>query len=247
MIILKTPQEIEKIREASRIVAKVLRNIEKEIVPGVRTIELDHVAEEMIIKAGAKPVFKGYRGYRFATCISVNDEVVHGIPGEKRLKEGDIVGFDVGVVVDGCIGDGARTFPVSKVSKAALKLIKCAKKALEKAIAQARVSNHLGDISHAIEKQAHGNGYTVVRDLYGHGVGRELHEDPLIPNFGNPGTGPLLRPNMVLAIEPMLNAGGSKIVTLDDGWTVVTEDAGLSAHFENTILITEKGPEILTA
>jgi methionyl aminopeptidase len=200
----------------------------------------------MIREKGAVPVFIGYRGYRHATCISVNEEIVHGIPSKRILREGDIVSLDVGTKVDGYCGDTAATFPVGKVSKKAGKLIRVSKSALKAGIKQARAGNHLGDISAAIQKVAEENGYSVVRELYGHGIGSELHEDPLVPNFGRPGSGPELKPGMTLAIEPMLNMGGWKIRTLEDGWTVITEDKKLSCHFEHTILIQEGEAEVLT-
>ncbi|MFH1826349.1 MAG: type I methionyl aminopeptidase [bacterium] len=243
---LKTAEEINKIRKACSIVAFVLAETSQAIKPGVTTEDLDRLAERLIREKGAIPVFIGYRGYRHATCISVNQEVVHGIPGKKVLQEGDIVGLDVGAIIDGYCGDNAATFPVGKIDKKSAKLMKATKDALNAAIRQARAGNHLGDISAAIFRTAENRGYSVVKDLYGHGIGKDLHEDPLIPNVGNPGEGPELKAGMTLAIEPMLNIGGWKIKTLADGWTVVTEDNSLSCHFEHTILITEGDPEILT-
>lgn len=246
MILIKTQPEIEKIREACRIAVKTLKDIEKEVRIGITTEELDRLAEEQIIKYGGQPAFKGYRGYRHTACISVNSEVVHGIPSKLKLREGDVVGFDIGAVYMGYYGDVARTFAVGKLSRTAEKLMKCGMESLEKAVVQARQGNHVGDISAAIERHAKKHGFSVVRDLFGHGVGRNLHEDPLIPNYGNQGEGPELKPGMVLAIEPMLNAGTSRIITLSDGWTIVTEDNSLSVHFENTVLVTQNDPEILT-
>jgi len=243
---LKSAEEIEKIRKACAIVGWVLERTGKEVKPGVTTEYLDSFAEGLIREQGAVPVFIGYRGYRHATCISVNEEIVHGIPGKRILREGDIVSLDVGSKVDGYCGDTAATFPVGKVSKKAAKLIRTSKAALRAGIKQARAGNHLGDISAAIQRAAEENGYSVVRELYGHGIGAELHEDPLIPNYGRAGSGPKLKPGMTLAIEPMLNMGGWKIRTLDDGWTVVTEDRSLSCHFEHTVLVREGEPEILT-
>ena len=245
-ISVKSAEEIERIRKACKIVAEVRDALGKEIKPGVTTEDLDRFGEKMIRELGALPVFMGYRGYRNATCISVNEEIVHGIPGKKVLVEGDIVSVDVGAKLDGYCGDTAATFPVGKVSKKAAKLIKICKLSLESAIRQARAGNHLGDISSAVQKIAEKNNYSVVRDLYGHGIGKDLHEDPLIPNFGEVGQGVLLRPGMVLAIEPMLNMGTWKIKTQDDGWTVVTADKEWSCHFEHTIVIMDKGPQILT-
>jgi len=247
MILIKTPEEIEKVRAACKIAALTLLNLEKHIKEGVTTEELDRLGEEMIVKCGGQAAFKGYRGYKHATCISVNEEVVHGIPGKRKIKEGDIVGMDVGVLLSGFYGDVARTYPVGRISKKVEQLLKCGWEALQAGIKNARTGNHLGDISHAIEERARKEGFSVVRDLFGHGVGRNLHEDPLIPNFGRPGEGPELYAGMILAIEPMINLGGSRIVTLSDGWTVVTEDRSLSVHFENTILITKGEPEVLTS
>lgn len=243
---VKDAEEIERMRVAGRIAAEVLDELRKEIRPGVNTAKLDALGEKFIRAKGAEPVFIGYRGYRYATCLSVNEEVVHGIPGGRILQEGDIVSVDVGVKKNGYCGDVAATFPVGKVSGKTGKLLRVGKDALRAAIRQARAGNHLGDISWAIQQQAEKNGFSVVRDLYGHGIGRDLHEDPLIPNFGNPGEGPELKPGMVLAVEPMVNVGGWKVRTLSDGWTVVTEDGMLSCHFEHTVLITEKEPGVLT-
>lgn len=233
-------------RRAGKATAQVLDLLAKEVKAGISTLELDVICERLIRQLGGEPVFIGYRGYRHATCISVNEEVVHGIPGKKALKEGDIVSLDVGVRLDGYIGDCAVTVPVGRVQPAAEKLLRAGREALKAAVKQARVGRHLGDISNAVQRVAEKNGYSVVRDLYGHGVGRELHEDPLIPNYGEPGSGPELRPGMVLAIEPMLNLGTWKVRTLPDGWTVVTDDGKLSCHFEHTVLITDRDPEILT-
>jgi len=245
-IIIKTEEEIRRMRTAGKIVAEVIEVLRREIRAGVTTSELDRLGERLIREKGAEPVFIGYRGYRHATCISVNNEVVHGIPGERILKEGDLASVDVGVRLNGYCGDTAATFPVGKVSSQAAKLLRVGKEALRAAIRQARAGNHLGDISYAVEREAEQNGFSVVRELYGHGVGRDLHEDPLIPNFGKPGEGPELRPGMTLAIEPMINTGGWKIRTLSDGWTVVTEDGSLSSHFEHTVLITTGEPEVIT-
>lgn len=246
MIQIKSLQEIEKVRAACQIVARTLKDIEKHIKEGISTAELDGIAEEMILKYGGIPAFKGYRGYKHATCVSINEEVVHGIPGKKQLKVGDVVGVDVGVIKDGYYGDAAYTFCVGEPSKKVAKLLRCAKECLEKALIQARAGKHVGDISAAIEAHAEKGGFSVVKDLFGHGVGKELHEDPLIPNFGKAGEGPRLKCGMTLAIEPMLNIGGSEIETLSDGWTVVTKDRSLSVHFEHTILIKDKESEILT-
>ena len=243
---IKSAEEIERIRKACAIVGWVLEGIAKEVRPGVATEYLDSFAERLIKEKGAVPVFIGYRGYRHATCLSVNEEIVHGIPGKRVLREGDIIGVDVGTKINGFCGDTAATFPVGRIAKKTERLLRAGKLALKAGIRQARAGNHLGDISAAIERVAKENGYSVVRELYGHGIGADLHEDPLIPNFGRPGEGPKLKPGMVLAIEPMLNVGGWKIKTLEDGWTVVTEDRSLSCHFEHTVLIREGEPEVLT-
>jgi len=243
---IKSAQEIERMRQACAIVACVLEQVPDKIKPGFSTEDLDSFVDRLIRERGAQPVFIGYRGYKHASCISVNEEIVHGIPGKRVFAEGDIVAVDVGSRVAGYCGDSAATFPVGKISKKAAKLVKTCKTALRAGIRQARAGNHLGDISAAILRVAEKKGYAVVRELYGHGIGRELHEDPLIPNFGEPGEGPLLLPGMCLAIEPMLNIGTWKIKTLQDGWTVVTADGSLSAHFEHTVLVTEGDPEVLT-
>jgi methionyl aminopeptidase len=244
---IKSAEEIEKIKKACAVVSLVLESVKREIKAGITTEYLDSLAEKLIREKDAVPVFIGYRGYRHATCISVNEEIVHGIPSKKVLGEGDIVAIDVGAKVEGYCGDTAATFPVGNVSKKAARLIKTCKSALSAGIRQARAGNHLGDISAAIQRIAEESGCQAVRERYGHGIGEELHEDPLIPNFGEPGTGPQLKPGMVLCIEPMLNIGTWKIKTLDDGWTVVTADGKLSAHFEHAVLLTAGEPEILTA
>jgi len=246
LIKVKSSDEIELMREAGRITAEALNCLKAEIREGLTTAQLDKIGEELIRSRGAEPVFIGYRGYRHATCISINNEVVHGIPGDKLIKNGDIVSVDVGVKKNGYCGDSAATFPVGKVTGKTEKLLRLGREALKAGIKQARAGNYLGDISFAIQQLAEKNGFSVVRDLYGHGIGRDLHEDPLIPNYGSRGEGPKLLPGMVLAIEPMLNIGSWKIKTLADGWTVVTADGALSCHFEHTVLITEKDPEILT-
>ncbi|MBU0629703.1 MAG: type I methionyl aminopeptidase [Candidatus Margulisbacteria bacterium] len=245
-ISIKTDQEIKLMREAGRIAAEALAVLKKNLRAGLTTSELDAAGEDLIRGRGAEPVFKGYRGYRHATCISVNSEVVHGIPGGRLIKDGDIVSIDVGVRYKGFCGDNAATFPVGTVSSKATKLLRAGKEALAAGIKQARVGRRLGDLSHAIQKVSEKQGFSVVRELYGHGIGRDLHEDPLIPNFGFPGEGIHLQAGMIIAIEPMLNTGSWRIRTLDDGWTVVTEDGGLSSHFEHTVLITSGDPEILT-
>lgn len=246
IIKLKTGEEIERMRVAGRITGEVLAEIGKSLRAGQTTAEIDSRAEKLIREKGAEPVFLGYRGYRHATCISINNEIVHGIPGDRVVRDGDIVSLDVGAKINGYCGDAAATFPIGKVSAKAEKLLRVGRACLKAAIRQARADKHLGDISHAVETLAESNGFSVVRDLYGHGIGRDLHEDPLVPNYGRPGEGIELKPGMIIAIEPMLNTGGWRIKTLADGWTVVTEDGGLSCHFEHTVLITEDDPEILT-
>jgi len=246
MINLRTKEEIEKLRRSNRLVAQALLKVREAIRPGVTTAELDRIAEETIRKGGGRPAFKGYRGYPANLCVSVNEEVVHGIPGPRRLQEGDIVSLDLGVLMDGYYGDAAITVPVGKISEEAQKLIKVTEEALHKGIEKARVGNRLYDISHAIQSWVESFGFSVVRDFVGHGIGRQLHEEPQVPNFGPPNQGPRLMVGMVLAIEPMVNAGGWQVKVREDGWTVVTADGSLSAHFEHTIAITEEGPDILS-
>ncbi len=247
MITIKTPEEIENIRQACKIVANVLMDLKEKVRPGITTKELNEIGERLLLLSGAIPAFKGYRGYKYATCLSVNSEVVHGLPGDKVLLPGDIISIDVGAVYNGYYGDVAATFPVGKISEVAQKLITVAREALYLSIREAREGNHLGDISSTIESCAKKAGFSVVKDLFGHGIGRALHEDPLIPNFGKKGEGSSLLSGMVLAIEPMVNAGGSEVKTLEDGWTVVTADNSLSAHFEHTVAVTSHEPEILTS
>jgi methionyl aminopeptidase len=247
MIILKSESEIEKMRAAGKVVAAVLVELEASIVPGkTTTMELDCLAEEVLSRHGATPSFKGYKGYPNAICIAVNEEVVHGIPGPIRLGEGDIVGIDVGAILDGYQADAAITVAVGRVSPQAEALIRATRQALFAGIRKARVGGRLTDISYAIQECAERHGFSVVRDLVGHGIGRDMHEDPQVPNFGRPDRGPRLREGMTLAIEPMLNAGDYQIESLPDGWTIVTKDRSLSAHFEHTVAITRNGPDILT-
>ena len=247
MVQLKSPAEIEKMRRACSIVAQVLSEIEELVKPGISTLDLDLFAQTRTKELGAKPAFKGYHGFPATLCISVNEEVVHGIPSKKRLlKEGDIVGLDFGVILDGWFGDSARTFPVGKVSPEAVKLMEVTEKSLYLGIEQANAGQHLFDIGHAIQNYVESFGFSVVREFVGHGIGKNLHEDPQVPNFGARGKGMVLKPGMVLAIEPMINAGKPEVRVLADGWTAVTVDKKLSAHFEHTIAITETGTEILT-
>lgn len=244
---LKSDRELDLMRQAGRITAGTLLLLKEAAKPGVSTAELDKIAADELKKRGAKPAFLGYHGFPASLCISINNEVVHGIPSPKRkLKEGDIVGLDFGCVVEGFYGDSAITVPVGKVSAEAEKLIKVTRESLEKAIAAVQVDARLGDVSSAVQRHCESNGFSVVRDFVGHGIGRALHEDPPVPNYGKAGTGMRLSPGLVLAIEPMVNAGGPEVETLDDGWTAVTKDGRLSAHFEHTVALTKDGPEILT-
>ncbi len=247
MIILKSRQEIEKIRKACLIVAAVLDDIRDVIRPGVTTQALDEFAEKMIVSAGARPAFKGYRGYPKTLCTSLNNEVVHGIPSKKVvLKDGDILSIDVGTIVDGFYGDAAKTFPVGTVSPESNRLISITEEALYKGIAAAVPGGRLYDISAAVQKHVESNGFSVVREFVGHGIGRNMHEDPQIPNFGDPGQGPKIKSGMVFAIEPMVNRGGSATLVKEDGWTAVTVDGSLSAHFEHTVAVMPEGPWILS-
>ncbi|MEW6096524.1 MAG: type I methionyl aminopeptidase [bacterium] len=247
MIILKSKQEIEKIRGAGRIVRDVLRHLEQITKPGITTKYLEEVAHKMIVKRNGKPAFLGYHGFPGSICTSVNFEVIHGVPSAQCvLKEGDILKIDLGVVLDSYYADAALTIPIGQISAEVEKLVRVTKEALKIGISKARVPNRLLDISHAIQFHAQCYGYTVTRDYAGHGIGRSLHEAPQIPNFGEPGKGPRLKPGMILCIEPMINIGGYEIDILNNGWTVVTRDRSFSAHFEHTILITEGEPEILT-
>ena len=246
MIILKSRAEIEKMRAANLVVCDCMDRISERIHPGVTTIELNRIAEEAILAAGARPAFKGYRGYQYTLCTSINEEVVHGIPGKRELKEGDIIGIDCGVLYGGFYGDMAVTFSVGNITPETSKLLKVTEGALYIGIDKARVGGRLFDISAAIQGHVEAAGFSVVRDFVGHGVGTSLHEDPQVPNFGEAGTGIKLRPGMVLALEPMVNTGDWKVKVLDDNWTVVTVDKSLSAHFEHSVAITESGPYILS-
>lgn len=246
MIILKSREEIEKIRKSNRIAAQVLEKLREIIAPGVTTADLDRVAEEMSRMNSAKPAFKGYRGYPASLCTSINSEVVHGIPSARELREGDIVSLDFGILFDGYYGDSALTVPVKEVSPEAMRLIRVTRESLYRGIEEARAGNRLGDISAAVQEHVEAAGFSVVRDYVGHGIGKSLHEDPQIPNYGTRGRGIVLKKGMVLAIEPMVNEGGYGVRVTGDGWTVITEDGKLSAHFEHTIAISDDGPEILS-
>lgn len=246
MIVLKSPQEIERMRVPCRIVAEVLEILKETAEPGVTTLSLNQLAEKEANRRGAKPAFKGYSGYPFTLCCSVNEQVVHGMPSGRKLVEGDILSIDFGVIYDGYFGDAALTLAIGKVADKAKRLIQATEESLHAAIAEARPGNRLSDISHAVQSYVEARGYSVVRDFVGHGIGKNLHEGPQIPNFGQPGRGVRLKAGMVLAIEPMINEKGHEVRVLDDGWTAVTCDGGLSAHFEHTVAITDNGPEILT-
>lgn len=246
MIHIKTPAEIEIMRQSNRLVAQVLQKLRGAIKPGATTKELDQIAEHSIRAAGATPAFKGYRGYPASLCVSINEEVVHGIPGSRRLKKGEVVSLDLGAYLNGYYGDAAITVPVGKVSEEVMRLLGVTQQALAKGIEQAKNGNRLLDISHAIQSWAESQGFSVVREFVGHGIGRNLHEDPQVPNFGPPHHGPRLRPGMVLAIEPMINMGTWEVTVLKDGWTVVTADKTLSAHFEHSIAITDGKADILS-
>ncbi|HPE07150.1 MAG TPA: type I methionyl aminopeptidase [Smithellaceae bacterium] len=246
MVILKQPDEIDKARASNRIVAEVLSVLREKVKPGVTTRELDKIAEGVTEKRGARPAFKGYRGYPYSLCTSVNEEVVHGMPSNRVLVEGDIVGLDFGVCYQGLYGDSAITLPVGRVSEQATRLMQVTEQSLYSAIHQACDGNRLGDISAAVQETVETAGYSIVRDFVGHGIGKSMHEDPQIPNFGKKGRGIELKKGMILAIEPMVNAGKYKVKILSDGWTVITADGSLSAHFEHSVAITDNGPEILS-
>lgn len=247
-VVLKTPAEVEGIARASRIVGEALALCAGLVRPGVETRALDEAVERFVRdERGAIPAFKGYHGYPASICVSVNEEVVHGIPGNRVLKEGDIASVDVGVRLGRFYGDGAMTFPVGSVDEAGERLLRATREALDLGVREARAGKRLGDISHAIESRVLEDGFSVVRALVGHGVGLAIHEDPQIPNYGPPGEGPLLREGMVLAIEPMVNERSHEVEVLEDGWTVVTADRSRSAHFEHTVAVTADGPRVLTA
>lgn len=247
MVVLKSEPEIALMRRAGRAVARAIRQMSGAIVPGRTTTgELDTIAEYALAELGARPAFKGYRSYPATACISVNDEVVHGIPGPRTLQEGDIVGLDVGAVVEGFYADGAWTVAVGSIPAETQRLLNVTQEAMWQGIGQAKVGNTVGDISSTIQRYVERNGYSVVRDLSGHGVGRAVHEEPNVPNYGRPGKGERLRPGMTICIEPMVNIGTYKVHSLGDNWTIVTDDGGLSAHFEHTVAITRSGAEILT-
>jgi methionyl aminopeptidase len=246
MISIKNKDEINLMAEAGRIVKDTLFLLEENIVPGISTIELDSIAEKYIISQGAEPGFKGLYGYPSTICISIEDEVVHGLPGDTKLEEGEIVGIDVGSIYKGFYGDHAKSFPVGYINDEKKKLLKITNECLMKGIEKACSGNRVGDIGNVIQNYAEENGYGVVRELVGHGIGTKLHEEPQIPNYGLTGTGPLIEEGMCFAIEPMINMGSKDVYTKKDGWTICTKDGKPSAHFEHTIVVTDNGPEILT-
>jgi len=246
MIICKSPAEIERLRRSGRMARGLLEELRERAQLGVSTLELEKYIERRIAQLGARSAFKGYRGYPCCLCASVNNEVIHGIPSERRLKYGDILSLDLGVVVDGYYGDSAITVPVGEIPESTQKLLRVTQDALRLAIDQARLGNRLGDISATVQRHVEENGYSVVREFVGHGIGRQLHEEPQIPNFGQAGHGPALKQGMVLAIEPMDNAGGAAVRVLADNWTAVTADGALSAHFEHMVAVSRNGPDVLT-
>jgi methionyl aminopeptidase len=247
MIDRKSPQALARMREAGQVLVSAMRVCREMAKPGVSTLEIDQEVEALIRRAQAKPAFKGYRGFPATICASINEEVVHGIPAaHRRLKEGDIVGLDLGCIVDGYYADAAVTLPIGEVTPEVDRLLDVTRESLERAIAQVRPGHRLGDVSAAVQQHVEAAGFGVVRSFVGHGIGRALHEDPQIPNFGEPGKGPVLRPGMVLAIEPMVTMGHWGVRVLADHWTAVTEDGSWAAHFEHTVAVTESGPEVLT-
>jgi len=246
VIIRKSAEEIERMAASGTVLARCLQMLRSKARPGVTTAELDEVAERFIRSQDAEPAFKGYRGFPGSICTSPNSMIVHGIPGSYKLKRGDILSIDVGVILDGWVSDAAVTVPVGPVSPIATRLVQTTREALFEAVEQARLGNHLGDVSHAVQRKVEEDGFSIVRALVGHGVGREMHEDPQIPNYGTPGTGPELEEGMVLAIEPMVNAGSEPIRMGADNWSVYSQDGSLAAHFEHTVAVTADGPRILT-
>ena len=248
MIELKSPREIGLMRRGGHILADVVNRLREIVKPGLSTLEIDEDVEAFIRSRGALPAFKGYRGFPATVCISINDEVVHGIPSpHRRIKEGDIVGLDLGCIVEGYYADCAFTLAIGDVPPKVQQLLDVTRESLDAAIAECRAGRRLSDVSHAVQAHVERHGFSVVRAFVGHGIGRALHEDPQIPNFGDPGRGPQLRPGMVLAIEPMVTMGSWEVRVLDDGWTAVTKDGSLAAHFEHTIAVTESGPDVLTS
>lgn len=246
MIILKSDRELQYLYDAGQVVANTHKELKKALKPGMTTKELDSIAEDYILKCQATPTFKGYNGFPASICASVNDEVVHGIPSLRQVKSGDIISIDIGATLNGYVGDSAVTLPVGEIDSEVQRLLDVTEESLYKGIEQAQVNNRLSDISHAVQEHAESKGFSVVRDFVGHGIGRNMHEDPQVPNYGRPGRGPRLKAGMAIAIEPMLNMGTYEVDTLANNWTVVTRDNKLSAHFEHSIAITDDGPWILT-
>lgn len=246
MIILKSERELQYLYDAGQVVANTHKELKKALKPGMTTKDLDGIAEDYILKCQATPTFKGYNGFPASICASINDEVVHGIPGLRQVKSGDIISIDIGATLNGYVGDSAVTLPVGQIDSEVQRLLDVTEESLYKGIEKAQVNNRLSDISHAVQEHAESNGFSVVRDFVGHGIGRNMHEDPQVPNYGRPGRGPRLKAGMAIAIEPMLNMGSYEVNTLANNWTVVTRDNKLSAHFEHSIAITDKGPWILT-
>jgi methionyl aminopeptidase len=247
MIVCRSKAEIEKLRRSGRIVRQLLEETRQQVRPGNTTLDLEAFVEKRIAELGVRAAFKGYRGYPCCLCVSINQEIIHGIPsGRRRLQPGDIVSLDLGVILDGYYGDSALTVPVGDIPEPLERLLRVTRECLELGILQAKAGKRVGDISAAVQVHAEGNGYSVVREFVGHGVGRALHEEPQVPNYGKPGRGPLLKEGMVIAIEPMLNTGGPAVRVLDDHWTAVTADGGYSAHFEHMVAITSNGADVLT-
>jgi methionyl aminopeptidase len=246
MIPIKTAEEIESLRRSAALLVRTFRAVESAVRPGTTTGELDDIAFRTITEGGGIPAFKGYNGYPATVCVSIDEQVVHGIPGSRVIREGEIVSLDIGVNLNGFFSDAAKSYPAGILSTEKTRLLETTRSALSEGIAKCRSTNRLSDVSHAIQQYAEGRGYSVVRELVGHGIGRAMHEEPQVPNFGPPHRGPRLQPGMVLALEPMINAGTERIRILEDGWTVVSEDGRPSAHFEHTVLITGDQPEVLT-
>jgi len=246
MIVCRSAKEIQQLRAANALVAEVLRELQSMVAPGVTTQQLDAAAEALVEAAGARPAFKGFHGFPATICASVNHEVVHGIPSDQALKDGDIISIDMGVVLDGYYGDSAVTVGVGRVPEEASTLMTVTREALERAIELVRIDGRVSDLGHAVQTHVEAHGFSIVKEFVGHGIGTELHEEPQIPNYGEPGRGPRLREGMVLAIEPMVNAGLPGVRVLDDGWTAVTRDGSLSAHFEHSVAVTSSGPEVLS-
>lgn len=246
MISIKTEEELDILRQAGRILARIIKRLQEAIKPGIATQDINQLAEELIYAEKVLPAFKGYKGFPAAACTSVNEEIVHGIPGERKLMPGDIISLDLGINYQGYFADAAFTMPLGHVDSRLRSLIEVTRRALHKGIQKAQAENHLFDISYSIQEYVERNGFSVVRQFVGHGIGHSLHEDPEVPNFGRPHQGPVLKKGMVLAIEPMVNMGGWESEILDNGWTAVTKDRLASAHFEHTVAITEHGPEVLT-